>query len=96
MAALANEIQPKLTPSTGPLQAQNRFEPWDIGRLGAVPYAINSGAKYLVFRAYFGPEVTLAVVPKPPLNKGFFYKFNGSTEIKLIKYTLEDNGFCEF
>ena len=34
--------------------------------------------------------------PKPPLNKGFFYKFNSSNEIKLIKFTLEDNGLCEF
>ena len=30
-----------------------------------------------------------------PLNKGFFYKFNSNIEIKLVKYTLEDNGLCD-
>ena len=65
--------------------------------LGAVPYAINSGARNLIFRPYWGSGITMAGDgPKPPLNKGFFYKFNSSNEIKLIKFTLEDNGLCEF
>ena len=73
-----------------------RFDHWDVARLGAVPYAINSGAKSLIFRPFFGPEYSVLVAPKPPLNKGFFYKFNSNIEIKLVKYTLEDNGFCEY
>lgn len=68
---------------------------WSIS-LGAVPYAINSGAKYLVFRAYFGDEKTMRHGPRTPINKGFLYRFNSSLEIKLVKYTLEDNGFVEF
>ena len=76
--------------------ASSRFEQWDVASLGAVPYAINSGARYLVFRPYFGPGVSLVLPPKPPLNKGFFYKFNCNLEIKLIKYMLEDNGLCEY
>ena len=64
--------------------------------LGAVPYAINSGTKSLIFRAYYGQGITMNDMPKPPLNKGFFYKFNSNLEIKLIKYTLEDNGLCEY
>ena len=32
------------------------------------------------------------LLPKP-IDKGFYYKFNCSNEIKLIKYFLEDNGF---
>ena len=27
---------------------------------------------------------------------GFYYKFNSKTEIKLVKYTFEDNGFLQF
>ena len=27
-------------------------------------------------------------------DKGYYYKFNTHNEIKLVKYTLEDNGFC--
>ena len=30
---------------------------------------------------------------QPPLDKGFYYKFNCNAEIKLVKLTLEDNGF---
>ena len=26
---------------------------------------------------------------------GFYYKFNSKTEIKLVKYTFEDNGFLQ-
>jgi len=33
-----------------------------------------------------------ALLPRPT-DKGFYYKFNCTNEIKLIKYTLEDNGF---
>ncbi len=64
--------------------------------LGAVPYAINSGSKYLIFRPYWGNDISVSEAPKPPLNKGFFFKFNSNLEIKLIKYTFEDNGLCEF
>ena len=60
-----------------------------------MPYAINSGAKYLIFRPFWGPNIDTIDGPKPPLNKGFFYKFNSNLEIKLIKYMLEDNGLCE-
>ena len=67
-----------------------------MASLGAVPYAINSGAKYLVFRPYYGSGISLMHPPKVPLNKGFFYKFNSNIEIKLIKYMLEDNGLCEY
>ena len=67
-----------------------------MSTLGAVPFAINSGTKHLIFRPFYGPGFTLSVPPKPPLNKGFFYKFNSNLEIKLIKFTLEDNGLCEY
>lgn len=41
-----------------------------------------------------GSQATLheQLFPKP-IDKGFYYKFNGSNEIKLVKYFLEDNGF---
>ena len=60
-----------------------------------MPYAINSGAKYLIFRPFWGPNIDTIDGPKSPLNKGFFYKFNSNLEIKLIKYMLEDNGLCK-
>jgi hypothetical protein len=53
-----------------------------------VPLAINSGMKYMVFRPFIEiKEVT------PHVDKGYYYKFNCNNEIKLIKNTLEDNGF---
>ena len=63
---------------------------------GAVPYAINSGAKHLVFRAYLGNGITMKEEPKQPIEKGFYYKFNTNADIKLIRFTLEDNGLCEY
>ena len=78
------------------MRERQRFELWDISKLGAVPHAINSGVKHLLFRPYYGPDIRLSRAPQQPLSKGFFYKFNSSMEIKLVKYTLEDNGFCEY
>ena len=72
------------------------FEHWDVGKLGAVPHAINSGARVLTFRPFWGAGQSLEEPPKPPLNKGFFFKFNTNIEIKLVKYMLEDNGLCEY
>ena len=74
---------------------EEKFEQWDVSSLGAVPYAINSGAKMLVFRPFWGDERQMFNAPKTPLNKGFFYKFNSNHEIKLIKFTFEDNGLVE-
>ena len=63
---------------------------------GAVPYAINSAAKHLVFRPYHGDDITIKVAPQAPIDKGFYYRFNTNVDIKLVRYTLEDNGLCEY
>ena len=63
--------------------------------LPAVPYAINSGAKYMIFRPFtFFPlwEDNYSQVIKHA-DKGYYFKFNCANEIKLVKNTLEDNGF---
>lgn len=75
----------------------------------AVAHAINSGQRHMVFRnfdlfpLYEQPSKSQGrddsstcmqegLVPKP-IDKGFYYKFNCTNEIKLIKCFLEDNGF---
>ena len=63
---------------------------------GAVPYAINSAAKHLVFRPYIGNGITMKEEPNIPIDKGFYFKFNTTADIKLVRFTLEDNGLCEF
>ena len=65
----------------------------------AVPLAINSGAKYMIFRPYM--QLPLWTTPSSEqmqqvikhADKGYYFKFNCQNEIKLVKNTLEDNGF---
>jgi tubulin polyglutamylase TTLL5 len=46
--------------------------------------------KYLIFRPYVDPMTT---PPTTPPNRGYYYVMYNS-EVKLIQYILEDNGFC--
>lgn len=46
--------------------------------------------KYLVFRPYIDP---LTVKPYKPSDRGYYFKL--ISDIKIIRYTLEDNGFRE-
>lgn len=77
-------------------QSHNKKDQWDVNSLGAVPYAINSGVKHLAFRPYWSEQKQIFMAPKTPLNKGFFYKFNSNIDIKLVRYTMEDNGLYDF
>lgn len=67
----------------------------ELTMIPAVPNAVNSGSKYLVFRPYnsssLWEEGNHHVLKH--IDKGFYFKFNCLNEIKLIKNTLEDNGF---
>lgn len=51
-------------------------------------------SKYLSFKPYLGPmtdhEVNI-------IDRGYYFKFyNPTTDIKLIRFFLEDNGFMEY
>lgn len=60
----------------------------------AVAQAYNNKTKYLIFRPFSDP---MDQRPSKPTDKGYFFKFfNPNTDIKLIRYTLEDNGFREY
>jgi hypothetical protein len=57
----------------------------------AVALALNQKVKYLIFRPFL--ESMNSKLSKP-VDKGYFFKFfNSNTDIKLIRQTLEDNGF---
>lgn len=45
--------------------------------------------KFLVFRPYDDP---ISIRPYPPADRGYYY-YMPKNDIKIIKYTLEDNGF---
>lgn len=47
--------------------------------------------KYLVFRPYIDP---LTVKPYVPPDRGYYFKLHNN-DIKIVRYTLEDNGFKE-
>ena len=61
-----------------------------------MPFAINSGQRFLLFRPFYGDGKSLFEEVEEPRNKGFMYKFNSNIDIKLIRYTLEDNGFVDY
>ena len=46
----------------------------------------------MIFRPY-SAQITDQTEYDHPLDKGYYYKFNSNLEIKLVKLTLEDNGF---
>ena len=48
--------------------------------------------KYLIFRPYVDP---MSLRPYKPPDRGYYFKFHNNTDIRLIRYTLEDNGFRE-
>lgn len=54
--------------------------------LPAVPNAINSGSKFMVFRVYKGDE-------QKHVDKGFYYKIVSNSDLKLLRWTLEENGY---
>jgi hypothetical protein len=49
--------------------------------------------KYLKFRQF--KESINGPRPLRPENKGYTYLFAGQTDVKLVRYSLEDNGFRE-
>lgn len=46
--------------------------------------------KTMMFRPYIDP---LTIRPYKPPDKKLYFKFYNGVDIKLIRYTLEDNGF---
>ena len=64
---------------------------WLRNRTKKLPKNLNIGGRYLVFRPYIDP---MNVRPLPKEDSGYYYKFHNS-DVKLIRFTLEDNGFLE-
>ena len=59
------------------------------------PPAINQNnlnIRYLIFRPYIDP---ISIRPYKPPDKGYYFKNYNNIAVKLICYTLEDNGFRE-
>ena len=48
--------------------------------------------KYLHFRTYIDP---IEIRPYKPADRGYYFTMSSSTDVKLIRYLLEDNGFRE-
>jgi len=60
-------------------------------RVGALIYLITVDS-FLIFRPYIDP---ISVKPYKPADKGYYFKNYNNVAVKLICYTLEDNGFRE-
>ena len=45
-----------------------------------------------MFRPYIDP---MTIRPYKPADKGLYFKFYNGVDIRLMRYTLEDNGFRE-
>jgi len=38
----------------------------------------------------------MRIGPLIPIERGYFYKINSGIDIRLVRFTLEDNGLVEF
>lgn len=47
-------------------------------------------SKYLIFRPFSSGQR-----PPPPPNRGYFFKFLNNSDVRLVRWFLEDNGFRE-
>jgi hypothetical protein len=57
------------------------------------PQGISQSAKKcLVFRPYIDP---MSIRPYKPADRGYYFKNYNGVDVKLIRYTFEDNGFRE-
>ena len=48
--------------------------------------------KCMLFRPYIDP---MSIRPYKPQDKGLYFKFYNNIDVRLIRYTMEDNGFRE-
>lgn len=48
--------------------------------------------KYMLFRPYIDP---MTIRPYKPADKGLYFKNYNGIDVKLIRFTMEDNGFRE-
>ncbi len=46
----------------------------------------------MIFRPYIDP---ISLKPYKPADKGYYFKFYNNVAVRLIQFTLEDNGFRE-
>ena len=46
----------------------------------------------MLFRPYIDP---MTIRPYKPQDKGLYYKFYNNIDVRLLRYTMEDNGFRE-
>ncbi|CDW78896.1 tubulin-tyrosine ligase family protein [Stylonychia lemnae] len=97
IAQLLNIQQDKLNLQTidqDDQELEKTFMTKDQEKFPAVQKTIKDKTKYLDFRPF--KNDLNAVLQKYP-DRGYFFKFfNPQTDIKLIRYTFEDNGFREF
>ena len=52
-------------------------------------------SKFLNFRPYHGEAASLSRGPPQAIDKGYYYKINSANDLRLVRFTLEDNGMIE-
>ena len=57
-----------------------------------MPLAINTTSKFLSFRAFYGEAASLLKGPPPASDKGYYFRINSVVDLRLVRFTLEDNG----
>lgn len=86
----------KLEPSEVPAPVQAALSKLDEAyefRAQQVPaVACKFQKKYMLFRPYIDP---MTIRPYKPQDRQLYFKFYNGFEVKLIRYTFEDNGFRE-
>ena len=74
-----------------PTQAPKQFPSMLLDSQPVIEVNHKIRKKYLVFRVYEDP---IQIRPYLPADRGYFFDMR-NCDIKIIRYTLEDNGFRE-
>ena len=65
---------------------------YDKRQMHAPAVACKFSKKYMLFRPYIDP---MSIRPYKPQDKKLYFKFYNGIDVRLIRYTFEDNGFRE-
>lgn len=60
-----------------------------------MPKGVDTTRKFLKFRPYYGNRASLFKGPPLPNDIGQYYKINNAVDLRLVRFTLEDNGVIE-
>jgi hypothetical protein len=86
------KIEPKPLPANQVAIISKLDEAYEYRAQQPPAVACKFSKKVMLFRPYIDP---MTIRPYKPADKKLYFKFYNGVDVKLIRYTFEDNGFRE-